>query len=113
MPWQNDGSFLVDLRRFSGGGKVFSGRDKGRECRREAALDEADARNAIVDVYVPEYAYSVNSSFFLGMFGDSVRHHGEKGFRELYRFTGKDITKTVEDGIREALDDSSPLAMRA
>lgn len=92
------------------GDKVFVGRPKGERARVIAKLDRADERDSNVTVIVPEGVYSVNSSFFLGMFGPSVRRWREEGFRERYKFVGTDISHAVEDGIREALDSTSPLA---
>jgi hypothetical protein len=98
---------LNDYR--SRGGKVFAGRERGEKVRHAAQLTTLDQQDVSVSVFIPEDVFSVNSSFFLGMFGESVRKLGEEGFRAHYRFEGKDITDTVEDGIREALAAVSPL----
>ena len=100
----------VDLGRYrSGTGRVFAGRRRGRQCRERANLDEADATQKRVVVHIPKKTYSVNSSFFLAMFGPSIRHLGPEMFLKLYTFTGWDATQTVEDAIREAQDRTSPL----
>ena len=98
---------LNDYR--SRGGKVFAGRERGEKVRHAAQLSSLDEQDVSVTVVVPEDIFSVNSSFFLGMFGESVRRLGEEGFRAHYRFEGKDISDTVEDGIREAIATASPL----
>src|SRR5262245_4979689 len=98
---------LDDYR--SRGGKVFAGRERGEKVRHAAQLSALDEQDVRVSVFVPDDVFSVNSSFFLGMFGESVRRLGEEGFRAHYRFEGKDISDTVEDGIREALASVSPL----
>ena len=98
---------LNDYR--SRGGKVFAGRERGEKVRHAAQLGLLDEQDVCVTVFVPEDIFSVNSSFFLGMFGESVRRLGEEGFRAHYRFEGKDISDTVEDGIREAIASVSPL----
>lgn len=101
---------IVDLGDFrSGGSKVFIGRERGEHCRREARLSKADSDGVAVEIRVPLDVFSINSSFFLGMFGDSIRSLGEEVFRRRYSFTGKDVASTVEDGIREALSRSNPL----
>ena len=82
--------------------RVYAGRDWGREARQVARLDELDRMDVTVEVYVPLDVYSVNSSFFLAMFGPSIRALGEESFRERYRFTGRDIRTTVEEGIYDA-----------
>lgn len=89
--------------------KVYVGRGAGTRCREWANLDKWDRSAGVIEIEVPENAYSVNSSFFLGMFGPSVRALGETAFRAKYLFRGKNITGTVDDGIRYALSYESPL----
>ena len=91
--------------------KVFVGREAGQVCREFFKLDELDKVGAEVTVTIPEEVYSVNSSFFLGMFGDSIRSLDEDGFRSQYHFVGKDISRTLNNGIRHALDRDSPLSV--
>lgn len=88
---------------------VLAGRERGRNVRAAARLDELDTQQEPITVLVAEDIFSVNSSFFLGMFAESIRKLGEPEFRKRYRFEGKDISRTVEDGIREALQSKSPL----
>ena len=100
----------VDLGNYrSPDGRVFAGRDRGRRARKRARLDEHDRHGRRVEVHVPEDIFSVTSSFFLAMFGPSIRHHKAARFRELYSFTGWDVTEVLDQGIREALDRKSPL----
>lgn len=90
-------------------GRVFAGRDRGRRARKKARLQEHDEAGHRVEVHIPEDVFSVTSSFFLAMFGPSIRFHKEEQFRELYSFTGWDATDIVDHGIKEALDRTSPL----
>lgn len=100
----------VDLGEHrSGGSRVFAGRDRGSNVRNQNKLDKLDKEGKVVEVFVPEDVFSINSSFFLGMFGPSIRQLGEEEFRRRYRFVGKDITRVKEAGIREALRTESPL----
>lgn len=104
----------IDLAKFaSEGARVFAGRDRGEAARQKANLELLDQQGVFVEVVVPRHAYSVNSSFFLGMFGDSIRRLGEARFRERYSFSGAAVALVVEDGIREALRTSSPLGVAA
>lgn len=101
----------LDLGAFrSKGTKVFAGRGRGRAVRKAVRLEQLDAEGASVRVVVPEDTYAVNTSFFLGLFGDSIRALGSELFRERYRFEGRDISRVVEDGIEEALRVSSPFS---
>jgi len=100
----------VDLGNYrSPGGRVFAGRDRGRRARKRAKLEEHDRVSRPVEVHVPVDTFSVTSSFFLAMFGPSIRYHKEARFRELYSFTGWDATEVLSQGIREALNRKSPL----
>lgn len=99
----------IDLAKYrSGGTRVYAGRERGEKVRQSADLDSADRAEEIVEVQIPSEIFAVTSSFFLGMFTDSIERLGETGFREKYRFVGKDISSVYESGIREALAKSSP-----
>ena len=101
---------IVDLAAFrTSGVRVFAGRDRGRKVREAAALDKLDRETINVRVSVPQDVFSVNTSFFLGMFGKSIRELGEDKFREKYEFVGKPIDEVVDEGIEEALRSKSPL----
>lgn len=100
----------IDLDKYrSKASRVFAGRSRGEAVRTAAKLDDIDRTEEIVEVHVPEDTFSVNSSFFLGMFGGSIRTLGEDKFREKYRFVGKDVSRVFEDGVKEALRTGSPL----
>lgn len=95
---------VLDLADYRGDkqNRVLSGREKGEMVRHDARVAELDGAHEPVEVRVPRDLFSVTSSFFLGMFGPSIRSLGEDGFRRHYRFTGKAITRVVEDAIRAA-----------
>ncbi len=103
-------SQVIDLDEYrSNGSKVFAGRERGKLARQRAGLDQSDQTDTAILVRVPEDIYSVNSSFFLGMFGPSVRRFGGEGFRQRFSFEGKDISRVIDDGIKEALRTKSPI----
>ena len=101
----------IDLAKWRGtkDNRVLTGRDLGGAARREAGLDALDEKNQIVEVNVPSDFLTVSSSFFRGMFGDSVRKLGDEGFRSHYHFVGKNIDRVKDDGIRDALREAFPL----
>jgi hypothetical protein len=104
----------IDLNNYrSKASRVFAGRSRGEAVRMAANLNEADQSGEPVEIHIPEDTFSVNSSFFLGMFGGSIRALGEEKFKEKYRFVGKDISRVFEDGVKEALRTSSPLGKAA
>jgi hypothetical protein len=71
------------------GGPVYVGRDRGALARKIARIDELDDVKSEVLVDIPADTYTVSSSFFLGMFGNSiVRFRTRDAFFAHYRFTG-------------------------
>jgi len=84
--------------------QILAGREKGAEIRNRLGLDKIDKNQEHVEITIPENLYSINSSYFLGLFGPSVRSLGEAGFKENYTFTGDDIFKdNIDDGISRAI----------
>lgn len=80
--------------------KVLSGVELGKAARKCFNLDLLDSQKNLVEFYVPDDVYSVNSSFFSGMFQKSIKTLGEKTFRELYSFDCDEIIRlNIENGI--------------
>ncbi|WP_407545042.1 hypothetical protein [Priestia sp. HNGD-A6] len=90
--------------------RVFSGREEGKAARKKLNLDLLDKNQEEVEFVIPVDTLSFNTSFFLGLFGKSVRNLGENKFREIYQFQCKPIIKkSIDDGIIRALKSSNPL----
>lgn len=102
---------VIELRKYSDPGVgVLAGRERGEAVRKEERLDALDRdESAVVDVVIPDEVFSVNSSFTLGMFTESIRKLGPDRFRAKYRFRGPNAERTREEGIKKALLTSSPL----
>lgn len=89
------------------GGPVYVGRDKGQHVRARLDLDSVDLQRGEVRVRIPPSTYSVNSSFFLGMFGESiVRLGSSEKFFQHYRIEappsiGAEIQSIVQRAITE------------
>jgi len=85
--------------------RFLSGRPSGELARRHFNLDRLDTDKVeINDVQIPEDVYAMNLSFFLGMFGPSIRKWGKDGFREHYTFPAKDVhRRIIEEGISRAV----------
>ena len=95
---------MIDLGKFSSATIVLSGRTKGEKIREELHLKENDEKPDLVEVVVPSEIVSMNSSFFLGLFGPSVLKLGEERFKKKYQFKAHDvILEDVYRGIRDAL----------
>ena len=92
---------LVDLGKHRNGRHVLSGTEKGKETRNAEGLLALDPETQVT-VHVPEDVFSVNMSFFLGMFEILIYRLGDEGFRKMYTFTGTDISRTIDAAIREA-----------
>ncbi len=97
-------------REISGEVKILSGRTKGEKVRSKYNLDVADTNDEKVNVIIPPRIWSINTSFFLGCFGKSVRFLGEKKFREKYIFDcDNELHTNIEDGISRALNNGSAI----
>ena len=96
------------------GGPVYSGRAKGELARKTFDLGARDDEQCNVIVYIPEDTYSVTTSFFLGLFGESIRRAGSReAFLNRYRFEGPDLfMSTFDTCISRALLDQSALVPR-
>jgi hypothetical protein len=88
---------MIDFKTIEG--LVYTGRDRGERLRKEFKLDELDAEGGTVRVSIPEDAYTISSSFFLGMFGPSVVSSGSKDrFYARYHFQSPAFLQEVLDG---------------
>ena len=99
----------IDLSKM--GGPLFSGREKGRLNREKFDLDTIDVSDKHVDVIIPDSTYSITSSFFMGLFGKSIRELGDRDkFLDKYRFKMPDkFRDKVERYIERALREKTPL----
>lgn len=84
----------VDLTSVEG--PVYTGRQKGEALRSELLLDQKEAAADVVEVVIPTSAYTVSSSFFLGLFGPSVLKCGSvDSFERKFKFTAPQFLKPV------------------
>ncbi len=93
---------VLDLARYRGSveNRVLAGREEGKQVRKVAKVEQLDQLLSIVEVKIPQDLFSLTSSYFLGLFGDSIRELGEARFREHYRFTGKSISRVIDDAVQ-------------
>lgn len=85
--------------------KILRNRDVGRVIRAETGVDKLEDESDHVEIIIPEYVISINTSFFLGFLGPSVRKLGKDLFEDLFTFTtdNQDIVNDIEEGIRRSL----------
>lgn len=91
----------IDLSKHKGKKyKVLSGADLGIEVRKNLRLDRSDKQSGVTTFWIPDDVYSLNSSFFSGLFQKSIRTLGVDKFREKYKFEcSPTIRENIEDGI--------------
>lgn len=103
----------IDLTKYRGHrSTVFTGRPQGEDARRELQLNDLDRGDQPVRIIIPTGTTSFNSSFYLGLLYDSIKHLGEDGFKQKYILEVKDpnhdtqrsIRRNLEDGLRQALN---------
>lgn len=90
--------FKLNLEVFlQKGSKVLSGREYGEEKRKVSRIDSIEKENDTIIITVPSYIYSINTSFFLGFFGPSVKMYGKEGFFNKYEFHCSKFTRSKLD----------------
>ena len=101
---------IIQLQSFrKNESRMYSGRDFGLDVRDKITLDEKDNDNENYIVIFPDDTMSINSSFFGGLFAESLIVLGEKKFREKYCFQNefyKPIKKSLQNDIEEGIYDA-------
>lgn len=102
---------IVDMKDYIGDKKIISGRKNGCKTRATLKLEELEKENDIIKIVIPMDVLSFNSSYFLGMLGESVRKFGSKeAFLNKYQFSCNEIVKiNINDGIMDALNNNNAL----
>lgn len=89
---------------------VYTGRSRGQEDRAKYKLPDLDRADTVVDVIVPARIYSMTSSYFLGLFGDSIRKLGREEFLKRYRVHAPPhVQRKLDDWIARALREKKGL----
>ncbi len=104
---------VIDLEeaRTSKQAKVISGRERGKYWRRQFGIDRLDFSDEPVQVRIPQDVFSINLSFFLSLFGESVRRLGKEEFQKKYEFRCDPLLRPlIDQGIEQATKTSSILA---
>ncbi len=98
--------YKIELKNYIKNKKVLAGRDNGANIRQTINLEKIESENEKIEVIIPTEVYSFNSSYFLGMFGESVKKFGKEGFEKKYNFIteNESIKMNIKDGIDEALN---------
>lgn len=75
--------------------KIFTDRDKGIEARKTLDLDSLEENNDIINVLLPTDIWTVNPSFFGGLFEQSIKKYRDK-FWDKYKFLYTDNNELSE-----------------
>lgn len=98
----------VNLEKLSG--KVFVGRANGQAARKYFRLNKYSEKDNRILFLVPKDTISVNSSFFLGLFGEDVQRIGDfdKFFEYVdIRFVDDRFKDQLEVAVKRSLSKSS------
>ena len=98
----NNNTYTIDLGKFRViGSKVFTGRDRGENVRKNSALDSNERNYPKIKVVVPDDIYSINPSFLEEFFVNVVQKLGKEEFLEKFEFEGK---YNIQKPLNEAID---------
>ncbi|MFT4171794.1 MAG: hypothetical protein QM639_04490 [Rhodocyclaceae bacterium] len=97
----------IDLGNYEG--PLFTGRPRGKAIREKLELDKLDDGVNTFVVDVPQSAFSVTSSFFLGLFGPSVIKAGTpETFFNRFEFRAPPVLRAAfADYVERALQGRS------
>lgn len=100
---------IIDFEKL--GMPVFTGRPRGEEARKKLGLDSIDQKGEVVEVKIPQGIYTLTSSYFLGLFGPSVRKYGKKSeFLQHYHFFAPErVSGRLEEWVDRALREKGSL----
>ncbi len=92
---------------------VLSGRELGDNIRKKFNFDELDNSEEKYEIIFPTNIISISTSFFLALFGESVRKCGSKEkFEDKYLFNvSSSLKSNINDGITDALNNVDGLSL--
>ena len=103
----------IDLDLLTDGGRVhnLTGKPLGINARKLLKLDDLDRLDQSVDVVVPDHIYAISSSFFLGLFSESLKNFGGRdAFLQHYKFAADQvIMEQVSEGIKRWATKAPPV----
>lgn len=88
---------------------LLVGEDRGKLVRSKVNLDKSDRTTEQFTVVFPDFVYSINSSFFRGLFENSLKFLGEENFKARYLFSGELAVHARDELIRLARLYGKPL----
>lgn len=91
--------------------KFYSGRPRAEAVRQELNLEKEESGIEQYTIIVPQDTDSIHTSFFLGLFGPSIRKCGSRAeFLKKFVFQAPpSVLEDVEDGIIQAFKKTNVL----
>lgn len=91
----------INLREYIGKEQIIlCGREEGYKLREKLNLDILEETNYQLVIIIPEYICSMNSSYFIGLFKDSINKMNINGFKNKYTFK---CSEYIKDNIKDGL----------
>ena len=76
-----------------------------KKLEKNIEIDKKENENDEIKIIIPQDVFALNSSYFLGWLGKSVRDLGKENIEKKYKFECNEIVKlNIEDGINDALN---------
>lgn len=101
----------IELTKAHRGGTkstTFAGRPEGRKVRANLDLDKKDKEPNNYQVVIPNDTTSMNPSFYLGLFFESIELLGIERFQQKYAFN----LSTMEPRLKEVVEDNLKECLR-
>ena len=92
--------------------KIFTGRDRGEQVRKDSKIDEIESKFDKVDFIIPANLYSINPSFFEELFINVVKKLGEDNFHQKFNFINEgkyNYEKPLKEAINRILREKTAL----
>lgn len=105
----------INLKKFIGDFLVLSGRPNGELVRKQLNISQKDFDGNKYSIVIPNTVRTINPSYFLGLFSESIKFLKLEKFKEKYEFISKNgelnegIKLDIQEGIEWALDESKLL----
>ncbi len=97
----------IELIELTNNGEVhnLSGHDRGLAARERFHIAELDGDADQVVISVPDFVYTITSSFFQGMFAESVKKFASReAFLSKYKFRAQPVVlQQIDRGITSSL----------
>lgn len=98
---------VIDLSNYKkSSNSVYTGRPQGNEVRKKINLEKKDKDSVNYNIKFAANTLTINLSFFLGLFYDSIRVLGLEKFNSKYTFDLTNLPSDVSVLIRKDIDDA-------